>query len=324
MGDGVGGSEWVSQKSACWGCVQCDHHCLSPSCDTTRGEPGRRCSLGTLYSSPVMSCRSLFRPWHEDYEHYIYGMHFKQEFGLWALQSQCLGPFLSIMWCWVSYWTSSARVSPYVNLRQFTLLYYCSIAQSCPTLCHPMDCSKPGFPVLHYLPELAQTHVCWVDDATQPSHPLLPPYPPALNLSQHQGLFQWVGSLNQVPKLKLQLQHQSFQWIFSTDFLYNWLLWSPCCPRDSQESSPTPQFKSINSSALSLLYGTTLPSLHDYWKNHTFNYMEDFPGGSDGKVSVYNVGDLGSSPGSGRSPGEGNGNPLQYYCLENPMDRGAW
>ena len=167
MGDGVGGSEWVSQKSACWGCVQCDHHCLSPSCDTTRGEPGRRCSLGTLYSSPVMSCRSLFRPWHEDYEHYVYGMHFKQEFGLWALQSQCLGPFLSIMWCWVSYWTSSARVSPYVNLRQFTLLYYCSIAQSCPTLCHPMDCSKPGFPVLHYLPELAQTQVYQVGDAIQ-------------------------------------------------------------------------------------------------------------------------------------------------------------
>ena len=175
MGDGVGGSEWVSQKSAWWGCVQHDHHCLSPSCDTTRGEPGRRCSLGTLYSSPVMSCRSLFRPSHEDYEHYIYGMHFKQEFELWALQSQCLGPFLSIMWCWVSYWTSSARVSPYVNLRQFTLLYYCcSIAQSCPTLCHPMDCSKPGFPVLHYLPELAQTHVCWVDDATEPSHPVTP------------------------------------------------------------------------------------------------------------------------------------------------------
>lgn len=81
-------------------------------CDTTRmSEPGRRCSLGTPYSSPAMSCRSLFRPLHEDYEHYIYGMLFKQELGLWALQSQYLGPFLSIMWCWVSYWTSSARIS---------------------------------------------------------------------------------------------------------------------------------------------------------------------------------------------------------------------
>ena len=80
----------------------------------------------------------------------------------------------------------------------------------------------------------------------------------------------------------------------------------------------------ISSLVLSLLYGPTLKSVRDYWKNHTFNYMEDFPGGSDGKVSVYNVGDLGSIPGSGRSLGEGNGNSLQYYCLENPMDGGAW
>ena len=71
-----------------------------------------------------------------------------------------------------------------------------------------MDCSTPGFPVLHYLSELAQTHVHWVGDAIHPSHPLLPISPPAFNLSQHQGLFQWVGSLNLVAKvLELQLQH---------------------------------------------------------------------------------------------------------------------
>ena len=57
---------------------------------------------------------------------------------------------------------------------------------------------------------------------------------------------------------------------------------------------------------------------------YNLKYMFDFPGGSDGKASVYNAGDQGLIPGSGRSPGEGNGNPLQYYCLENPMDRGAW
>ena len=66
----------------------------------------------------------------------------------------------------------------------------CSVAQSCPTLCDPTDCSTPGFPVLHYLQEFAQTHVHLVDDAIQPSHPLSPHIPPALNLSQHQGLFQ--------------------------------------------------------------------------------------------------------------------------------------
>ena len=75
---------------------------------------------------------------------------------------------------------------------------YCSVAKSCLTLCDPMDCSKPGFPVLHYLLEFAQIHVHWVGDAIQPSHPLSSPYPPALNLSQHLGLFQWVSSSHQV------------------------------------------------------------------------------------------------------------------------------
>ena len=89
----------------------------------------------------------------------------------------------------------------------------CSVTQSCLTLCNPMDCSMPGFSVLYYLPEFAQTHVHWVSDAIQPSHPLFPTSPLALNLSQHQGLFQWVSSSHRVAKV-LQLQHQSFQWIF--------------------------------------------------------------------------------------------------------------
>ena len=119
---------------------------------------------------------------------------------------------------------------------------------------------------------LKQTHVCWVSDAIQPSHPLSSPSPPAFKLSQHQGLFQWVDSLHEVAKvLELRLQHQSFQWIFRTDFLKDWLVWSPCSQRDSQESSPTPQFKSINSSVLNLLYGSTLTSVHDYSKNHSFD-----------------------------------------------------
>ena len=81
----------------------------------------------------------------------------------------------------------------------------------------PMDCSTPGLPVHHQLPELAQTHVHWVGNTIQPYYPLLSPSPPAFNLSQHQGLFQWVSSSHQV--LELQLQHHSFQWIFRTDFL---------------------------------------------------------------------------------------------------------
>ena len=100
---------------------------------------------------------------------------------------------------------------------------FSSVAQSCPTLCNPVDCHMPGFPVHHQLPELAQIHVHRVSDATEPYHPLLFPSSPAFHLSQHQGLFQWV-SLHQVAKLlKLQLQHQSFQWIFRIDFLLDWL-----------------------------------------------------------------------------------------------------
>ena len=97
---------------------------------------------------------------------------------------------------------------------------FCSVTQSCLTLCNPMDCSTPGCPVVHYLLEFAHTHVDWVNDAIQPSHPPSPTSPPALNLSQHQGLLQWVSSSHQVAKaLKFQLQHESFQWTFRTDFL---------------------------------------------------------------------------------------------------------
>ena len=87
-------------------------------------------------------------------------------------------------------------------------------------LCDPMNYSTPGLPVHHQLPELTQTHVHWVSDTIQPSHPLLSPSPPALNLSKHQVLFKWVSSSHQVAKLmEFQLQHQSFQWTPRTDLL---------------------------------------------------------------------------------------------------------
>ena len=116
--------------------------------------------------------------------------------------------------------------SPYMNFGGEEHSVYCvsvqfsSVTQSCPTFCNPMDCSTPGFPVHHQLLEVTQTYVHWVSDAIQPSHPLLSPFPPAFNFSQHQGLFQRVGSSHQVAKvLEFQLQHQSFQWIFRADFL---------------------------------------------------------------------------------------------------------
>ena len=94
----------------------------------------------------------------------------------------------------------------------------CSFSKSSLTLCDPMDCHTPGFPVLHNFPEFSQTQAHRVSDAIQPSHPLSPPSPPALNLSQHQGLFKCVSCLHQVAKV-LELQHQSFQRVFRVDFL---------------------------------------------------------------------------------------------------------
>ena len=132
-----------------------------------------------------------------------------------------------------------------------------SVDQSCPTLCDPMNRSTPGLPVHHQLPEMSQTHVHRVSDAIQPSHPLSSPSPPAPSPSQHQSLFQWVNSSHEVAKvLEFQFYHHSFQRNPRADLLQNGLVGSPCSPRDSQESSPTPQFKSIDSLALNLSVNT--------------------------------------------------------------------
>ena len=96
---------------------------------------------------------------------------------------------------------------------------FSSVAQPYPTLCDPMNHSTPGLRVHDQLWEFTKTHLHWVGDAIQPSLPLSTPSPPALNLSQHQGLFKWVSSSHEVVKvLEFQLHHQSFQWTRRTDF----------------------------------------------------------------------------------------------------------
>ena len=106
------------------------------------------------------------------------------------------------------YWSFS--ISPPNGYSRLISFQSSSVTQSCPTLCDPMDCSTPSLPVHHQLLEFTQIHVHWVSDAIQPSHPLLSPTPPAFNLSQHQDLFKWVSSLQQLAKvLEFQLQHQS-------------------------------------------------------------------------------------------------------------------
>ena len=136
---------------------------------------------------------------------------------------------------------------------------FSSVAQSSPTLCDPMNHSTPGFPVHHKLPEFTQTHAHRVGDAIQPSHHLSSPSSPVPSPSKHQGLFQWVNPSHEVAKvLEFQLQHQFFQWTPRTYLLPDGLVGSPCSPRDSQESSPTPQFKSINFSVFSFLHSPSL------------------------------------------------------------------
>ena len=146
-----------------------------------------------------------------------------------------------------------------------------SVAQLCLTLCDPMDCSTPGFPAHHLLPELAQTHVHWVGGAIQPSHPLSSPLPPAFNVSQHQGLFQWISffalggqnigasSLSSVLSMNIQ------------DWVPLWLTgWISLQSKGLSRVFSSTTVQSISSSALSLLYGWTLTFIHDYWKNRSF------------------------------------------------------
>ena len=174
--------------------------------------------------------------------------NFLQPQGLYHSRPLC--PSLSPRFCWNSYSCWMIPLKYFIVPLQASLSF--TISQSLLKLMFMLDYTIKIF------------------------HPLSLPSPPALNLSQHQCLFQWVGSSHQVAKgLELQLQQKSVQQIFRVDFFYNWLVSSPCCPRDSQ-ASPAPQFKSINFLALRLLYGPTLTSVHDYWKKHGFDYTDLF------------------------------------------------
>ena len=169
---------------------------------------------------------------------------------------------------WVKYTT--LPVLQWLSYRFWDWCY--SVAKLCPTLCDPVDCSMPGSPVLHYLPEFVHTHVHWVHDAIQPSHLLSPPSPPALNLSQHWGIFQRVGSSRQVAKV-LELQHQSFQWIFRVDFPQDWLagLISLLSTGLSRVFFSTTIQKHQFFSAWPSLWSNSHIRTYDYWKKHSFD-----------------------------------------------------
>ena len=151
-----------------------------------------------------------------------------------------------------------------------------SVSQSCLILCVPMDCSTAGLPVYHQLPEITQTHVHWVSDMIQPSYPLSSPSPPAFNLF---SINIRVFSSESAHRIRWP-EYWSFSFSISPSSEYSGLIsfrltgLISLCLRFSQESSPAPQFKIISSSILSLLYGPTLTSVHDYWENHSFDYTD--------------------------------------------------
>ena len=151
--------------------------------------------------------------------------------------------------------------------------HHYSVIKLCPTLCDPVDCSMPGFLVFQYFPEFAQTHVHWFNGTIQPSHSLLPPSPPSFSLSLHQSFSSESALCIRWP------EYWSYSFCISPSNEYSGLVslvllvWSPCRAWDSQEFFPALQFGSL-SLVLSILYEPALTSVHDYWKNHSFDYMD--------------------------------------------------
>ena len=152
--------------------------------------------------------------------------------------------------------------------------FCCSVSHSCPSVCNPMDCSMPVFPVHHHLLEVAQTYVHWVDDAIQPNilcHPLLLLHSIFPNIRVFSNKFaphiRWPNYRSFSFSISPSNEIHSWFPLGLTDFIF-------LSSKDSQETSPAPQFHRISSLVLSLFYMPALKSLHDYWKNHTFVYMD--------------------------------------------------
>ena len=147
----------------------------------------------------------------------------------------------------------------------------CSVAQWCPALCDPMDCSTPGLPVLHHLPELVQTHVHWVGDAIPTISSSVVPFSclKYFSTSRSSPVSQFFTSGGQ--SMGVSASASVLPMNIQDWFSLGLLVWPPCSPRDSPELSPIPRFKSINSLALIFPYSPMFTSIHDYWKNCSFN-----------------------------------------------------
>ena len=144
----------------------------------------------------------------------------------------------------------------------------------CVWLCQPMDWSTPGLPVHLQLPEFTQTHVHWVGDAIQPSHPLLSPSPRAFNISQNQGLFKWGSSSHQVAKVLVSASASVLPMNIQDLFPLGLTGWISLQSKGLWKVFSNTTVQKHQFFALSFLYSITLTSIHDYWKNHSFDYID--------------------------------------------------
>ena len=150
-----------------------------------------------------------------------------------------------------------------------------SVTQLYLTICNPMDCNTPGFPVLHHLSEFAQTHVHWISDAIQPYQSLWPPLSPAPNLSQHQSLFQWVNSSHEVAKVLEFSTSASVLPMNTQDWSpLGWTGWISLQSKGLSRVFPTTTVQKHQFFGISFLYTPTLTSIHDYRKNYSFDQTD--------------------------------------------------
>ena len=156
-------------------------------------------------------------------------------------------------------------------------MQFSSVARSCLTLCDPMNRSTPGFPVHHQLPESTQTHVHWVGDAIQPSHPLSSPSPPALNLSQHQDRFQWVSSFHQVTL--------HIRWLFASALKYWSFSINPSSEYPGLFTLGLTGLISLLSKGLSRVFSSTTVQNHQFF--HAIN--QKFKGRNNGSLGAFHL-----------------------------------
>ena len=207
---------------------------------------------------------------HNLFNHCFVGSHLVFSFFFTIIHNNLVNILVHVLWKFIYRIHFLKGVMKSEN--QFSWVQLSSVTQSCPTLCHPMNHSTPGLPIHHQLPEFIQTHVHWVNDAIQPSHPLLSPSLPSFNLSQHQGLFKWVSSSHQVAKILGVSASTSVLPMNTQDWSpLRWTGWISLQFKGLSRVFSNTTGQKHQFFGAQLFYSPTLTSMHDYWKNHSLD-----------------------------------------------------